>query len=193
MNKQFEERFSALIDGEEIQADDVFSRIQQDDELRRRWQRYHLMSDAMKGYLDGHSFLDISSRVSQAIENEPTVFAPKRSTPSRIQHWYKQAAGFAVAATVATVAVVTVQQGQLANNEKVQTVAIETPVTDVKFAAVNDQVQPRLDSAVESRLSGYLVQHNEYSVTAKMQGALPYMRIVGVTPGKRITKISNEK
>ena len=52
----------------------------------------------------------------------------------------------------------------------------------------------RLDSAVESKLSGYLVHHNEYSVTAKMQGALPYMRIVSVTPGKRIdAKAANEK
>lgn len=193
MNKQFEERLSALIDGEETQSNDVLSRIQQDDELRRRWQRYHLISDALKGHLDGRSFPDISSRVSQTLEHEPTILAPKRTTPSRIQHWYKQAAGFAVAATVATVAVVTVQQGQLANNEQIQTVAIDTAVTDVKFAAVNDPIHPRLDSAVESKLSGYLVQHNEYSVAAKMQGALPYMRIVSVTPGKRITKISNEK
>ena len=192
MSKQFKERLSALIDGEETQTNDVFSRIQQDDELRQRWQRYHLISDAMKGHLDGRTFPDISSRVSQTLEHEPTILAPKR-TPSRIQHWYKQAAGFAVAATVATVAVVTVQQGQLANNEQIQTVAIDTPVTDVKFVAVNDPAHPRLDSAVESKLSGYLVQHNEYSVAAKMQGALPYMRIVSVTPGKRIAKISNEK
>ena len=61
MNKQFEERLSALIDGEETQTNDVFSRIQQDDELRQRWQRYHLISDAMKGHLDGLSFPDISS------------------------------------------------------------------------------------------------------------------------------------
>lgn len=192
MNKQFEERLSALIDGEETQTNDVFSRMQQDDESRQRWQRYHLISDVMKGYLDGQSFPDISSRVSQALESEPTILAPKRK-PSPIQHWYKQAAGFAVAATVATVAVVTVQQGQFADNEQIQTVAIDTPVRNVKFLAVNDPTHPRLDSAVESKLSGYLVQHNEYSVTTQMQGALPYMRIVSVTPGKRIIKISDEK
>ena len=33
MNKQFEERFSALVDGEETQTNDVFSRMQQDHEL----------------------------------------------------------------------------------------------------------------------------------------------------------------
>ncbi|MGD8483366.1 MAG: sigma-E factor negative regulatory protein, partial [Thioalkalispiraceae bacterium] len=190
MGKQYEERLSALVDGEETHTDDVLSRIKQDDELRQRWQRYHLISDAMKGYLDGPSYPDISARVSQALDNEPTVLAPRHKS-SRFQHWYKQAAGFAVAASVATVAVFTVQQNQFANNNQLQTAAIDGPVKTVKFAAANDDSQSRLDSAVESKLSGYLVQHNEYSVTAKMQGALPYMRIVSVTPGKRITKKSD--
>ena len=192
MNKAFEERFSALVDGEETQTSDVLSQIQHDDELRQRWQRYHLISDAMKGHLDEVSFSDISSQVSKVLDTEPTILAPVRK-PTRIQHWYKQAAGFAVAATVATVSIITVQQSQLANNEQVNIVAIDAPALAATFASLSDAEHPRLDSSVEAKLSGYLVQHNEYSVTAKMQGALPYMRIVSVTPGKRISNISDEK
>ena len=59
MNKAFEERLSALVDGEEAQASDLFSCIQNDDKLRQQWQRYHLISDAMKGHLDEISILDI--------------------------------------------------------------------------------------------------------------------------------------
>jgi hypothetical protein len=50
-----------------------------------------------------------------------------------------------------------------------------------------------LATAVQSKLSSYLVNHNEYSVTAKMQGMLPYMRIVSVTPSERIVARTNEK
>jgi hypothetical protein len=43
-------------------------------------------------------------------------------------------------------------------------------------------------------LSGYLVNHNEYSVSGQMQGVLPYMRIVSETPGKRvIVRRANEQ
>ena len=192
MNKAFEERLSALVDGEEAQTSDLFSRIQNDNESRQRWQRYHLISDAMKGHLDEISFSDISAQVSQALDTEPTILAPVRK-PSRIQHWYKQAAGFAVAATVATVSIITVQQSQIANNEQVNMVAINAPAVAATFASLSDAKHPRLDSSVEAKLSGYLVQHNEYSLTAKMQGALPYMRIVSVTPGKRIPSITDEK
>ena len=193
MSNQFDERFSALVDGEEVQTSDVLSRIQQDDELRQRWQRYHLVRDAMTGHVEGQGFPDISSQVSQALDNEPTVLAPKRKT-SRLQTIYKQASGFAVAATVATVAVISVQQTQVAETNDIQTAAVNNLAANVQVTTVKHADNSRLDSAVESKLSGYLVHHNEYSVTAKMQGALPYMRIVSVTPGKRIdAQATNEK
>jgi sigma-E factor negative regulatory protein RseA len=194
MSKQFDEQFSALVDGEEVQVTDALSRIENDDELRQRWQRYHLIRDAMTGHVEGQNLPDISSQISQSLQDEPTVLAPKRK-PSRLHNIYKQASGFAVAATVATVAVLTVQQTQVAEtNTNLQTAAVDNQVATVKLTAVNHSESSRLDSAVESKLSGYLVHHNEYSVTAKMQGALPYMRIVSVTPGKRIdAKAANEK
>lgn len=193
MSNQFDEKFSALVDGEEVQASDVLTRIQQDDELRLRWQRYHLIRDAMTGHVEGMDLPDISSRVGKALENEPTILAPKRKV-SPLKTIYKQASGFAVAATVATVAVISVQQTQLAQDANFQTAAVNTPSTNVQVTTVKHSDNTRLDSAVESKLSGYLVQHNEHSVTAKMQGALPYMRIVSVTPGKRIdAQVANEK
>jgi sigma-E factor negative regulatory protein RseA len=193
MSNQFDERFSALVDGEEVQASEILSRIQNDNELRQRWQRYHLVRDALTGHVEGQSLPDISVQVSQALENEPTVLAPKPKV-SRLKTVYKQASGFAVAATVAAVAVITVQQSQVAQTNNAQIAAVDNPSTNVQVTTVSHSDNSRLDSAVESKLSGYLVQHNEYSVTAKMQGALPYMRIVSVTPGKRIdTQAENEK
>jgi hypothetical protein len=54
--------------------------------------------------------------------------------------------------------------------------------------------QQRMDSAVQARLSNYLVNHNEHSVSSNMQGLMPYMRIVSVPPGDRIeTQNANDK
>ena len=81
----------------------------------------------------------------------------------------------------------------------VQQTQEETLTTPTEIAAVQPQTQPQpsaqvryvsdtsgLDTAVQSKLSGYLVNHNEYSVSANMQGVLPYMRIVSETPGKKV-------
>lgn len=197
MNKQKQEDLSALVDGEIAQPDAMISQLQDDPELRQQWHRYHLVRDAMTDHLDPQFSLDISSSVSQALENEPTILAPKKRTP-KIQKFYKQASGFAIAATVATVAVLSVQQTQLSDSNTGSQLASNAiagkPQAVVKLVSVNDQERQRLNSAVESKLNSYLVNHNEYSLTSKMQGALPYMRIVSVTPGKRIkVKPANEE
>ena len=124
------------------------------------------------------------SRVSQALEDEPAILAPvhKRKRALRIPFIMKQVGGLAIAATVSAVAVLTVQHTQ-----------DQTTTTPTEIAAANPPAQVRyvsdtsgLDTAVQSKLDGYLVNHNEYSVSANMQGVLPYMRIVSETPGKKV-------
>ena len=45
-----------------------------------------------------------------------------------------------------------------------------------------------------SKFSGYLLNHNEYSISSNMQGMLPYMRIVGETQNQpMIIRIANDK
>ena len=48
--------------------------------------------------------------------------------------------------------------------------------------------------ASTSKFNGYLLNHNEYSVSANIQGMLPYMRIVGATRSQPvIIRVDNEK
>lgn len=180
MSEQKFEKLSAIMDGESDVDDKLIHVIDTDEELRARWQRYHLIRDAMTNHLPEQGTLDISASVAEVLKDEPTVLSHMRKRLSR--KIMKQAAGLAVAASVATVAVMSVQTSQLAKNDKTTSIVrIEQPRID--NSAIS---QARLrNQAIQSKLSGYLVNHNEYSVTARMQGMLPYMRIVGDAGNQR--------
>ncbi len=183
MNEQHYEKLSAIIDGESALDDRLINELGSDAEMQARWQRYHLIRDTLSHHLPEHGVIDISDQVAAALSNEPTILAPVRK---RFSHrLMKQAAGLAVAASVATVAVVSVQTTttQVAKHEATTSIArIEQPKIDntaIAQASIRNQ-------AIRSKLSGYLVNHNEYSVTARMQGMMPYMRIVGDADNQRI-------
>jgi negative regulator of sigma E activity len=197
MTNNIDEQLSILVDDELADHDAVIERVAADPELKARWSRYHLMRDVITGHMPEQPVGDIASRVSRALEQEPAIFAPvhkRKRAKKQLPFIMKQVGGLAIAATVSAVAVLTVQQTQ-----------DETSTTPTEIAAVQPQTQTQnqpqlqsqpsaqvryvtdtsgLDTAVQSKLSGYLVNHNEYSVTGNMQGVLPYMRIVSETPGK---------
>ena len=195
MTNKIDEQLSILVDDELTDHDAVLERVAADPELKARWSRYHLMRDVITGHMPEQPLADIAGRVSQALEREPAILAPvhkhKRSR-KQLPFIMKQVGGLAIAATVSAVAVLTVQHSQ-----------DETSTAPTEIAAVQSPVQPQLesqppaqvryvtdtsglDTAVQSKLSGYLVNHNEYSVSGNMQGVMPYMRIVSETPGKRV-------
>jgi len=184
MTNKIDEQLSTLVDDELANQDAVLERVAADPELKARWSRYHLIRDVITGHTPEQPLGDIASRVSQALEDEPAILAPvhKRKRAPRIPFIMKQVGGLAIAATVSAVAVLTVQHTQ-----------DQTTTTPTEIAAANPPAQVRyvsdtsgLDTAVQSKLDGYLVNHNEYSVSANMQGLLPYMRIVSETPGKKV-------
>lgn len=190
MSDKLDERLSALMDGEI--DDTVLSRLQQDEELKSRWMRYHIIRDVLSGHSAEIPSMNLAVRVSRALEDEPTVLAPVARS-SRIQHLMKQAAGFAIAATVATVAIVSIQTTSVTDNQ-INPTPLASASADNDVRVVTSKQKQRLDTAVESKLSSYIVNHNEYSVTARMQGVLPYTRIVSVTPSERVViRNINEK
>ena len=83
----------------------------------------------------------------------------------------------AMAATVAAVAVIIVR-------DVPQTV---TSVEQVAVAPITRQ-PIRLTAAVEKKLNGYLVSHNEFSASTRMKGMLPYTRIVSQAPGQLVSQ-----
>ena len=221
MSDEAKERLSALMDDELVDFEQDINHLQGDDSLKQRWMRYHLIRDVVSGHLPDTVApdFDLAARVSAALEHEPTILAPRRFQPRQLM---KQAAGLAIAATVSAIAIISIQNPELdqtgvaplaaagKQGEKVITFSpagqnsarVSLPATNpVKGATValtqTDHVhghKPAGNHASTSKFSGYLLNHNEYSVSANMQGMLPYMRIVGATQNQPvIIRIANEK
>jgi sigma-E factor negative regulatory protein RseA len=108
MTNSMDERISALMDGEldestrRVTADELLKK----DEARSTWARYHLISDTLRQNLPAGMDSQFSSRVMAALDAEPTVLAPSVQQASPLT---RRLAGFAVAASVAAVAVMGVQ------------------------------------------------------------------------------------
>ncbi|MGL4251846.1 MAG: sigma-E factor negative regulatory protein [Aeromonas sp.] len=70
------EQISALMDGELSDAE-VLNELGTDPDLQDTWGRYHLIGDAMRGDLTVNLQLDFSDSIMAALEDEPTILAPK--------------------------------------------------------------------------------------------------------------------
>lgn len=125
MDKLGQEWVSAAVDGEvDAQA---MADLSADTGSHDKWRNYHMIGDAMRGELPGTLNLDLSARIAAAIEDEPAIVAPKRpvqandiqqveqrvqnvtAAKSKVVPLFKQFGQYAIAASVALVAVVGVQ------------------------------------------------------------------------------------
>lgn len=111
---QQHEQISALVDGE-IKDQSVISNLLEEPPLAAKWQRYHVIRGALRNELPPQIDLDLTDKIIAAIEKEPTVLAPKRSWQqfpllAQVVPLLKQGGQFAVAASVAAVMIIGVQQ-----------------------------------------------------------------------------------
>ena len=195
MANEQEERVSALADGEldPRHLDALLARMREDDSLRARWAHYHLISDALHNNLTRGTQLDISQRVSAALDNEPVVFAPIWQRMRPTHRMVKHAAGVAMAASVAAVAIFGAQwmnQGiptapatavATAASPAVNTMevaALDTPANGEPAVAQTTDGTPSGDEVWIRNLDSYVVNHNEYAGNTGMHGVLPYARLV---------------
>lgn len=198
------DKLSALMDGElpdQRDQNKCFEQLAKDKEMQDVWQRYHLVRDAMKGQLSAFPSLDISAAVSESLKAEPVILTSiwRRLSPRYVM---KQAAGLAVAAAVGTIAVLSVQQTQLVSSDNSTIAKANGTETTYQVAS---QLQPgqirqvsfttrqKLDAAVESKLSGYLVNHNEFSTSTRVSGVMPYTRIVSFVSTSSSEQVNNDK
>lgn len=173
------ERLSALADGEldRREAALLLARLMREPELCKTWERYHFVREALRGgALTPAHARTFAERVRQAIENEPaTRFSLDIAT---IPGWFKPLAGLAVAASVALVAILGIQQ-QVTSSDGAEVVPLTDTVTPgaattAVSASAGHSAQP---AELALRLGSYLVNHNEYAVGHDMQGMMPYVRI----------------
>ncbi len=180
------EHISALMD-DDYDAH-VMQRLLQDHSMQQTWSRYHLIGDCLRDTLPEKLSTDISERVHASLQSEPTVLAPAGTQRFNL----KPVAGFAIAASVAMVAIFGIKQNSnnvvpagpaIAENQSVQQVISPVATADTY---IEPQIRPasvQTDtpaSLANQRMSGYLVNYNEYRSSAGMHGIMPYVRIVTI-------------
>jgi sigma-E factor negative regulatory protein RseA len=176
MTEEIREQLSALVDDEldEVERPLLLGRLQRDAELRDCLGRYQLIGEVMRG-AGQVATLGVAERVRKVLEQETGPAAGKSSRVDR--NWWKPLAGFAVAASVALVAILTVTSiSEESADETVQLAGKQTPAAEIP---VSEQQWDRIEPQVDKRMAGYLVNHNEYAASRGVQGVMPYVRIVG--------------
>lgn len=138
---QLEEALSALCDGEldGETRNELLQRLCSDPELKQRWESYHLIRDALSNNLPSDFSVELSQQVMQFLDDEPAHSAPAldpsdsdslnessvihasdrfaqttttvNSVTSKRQVILRRLAGFAIAASVASVALISYQVG----------------------------------------------------------------------------------
>ena len=81
------EKISSLVDNYQVtdrESEQVVDDILKDEHLSTTWRNYHLIGDVIRDEIPSTLQLDLSAQIADALEDEPTVFAPKmiKSTTS---------------------------------------------------------------------------------------------------------------
>lgn len=174
MEKEMPEELSALVDGEleESEIRNCLDQMEEDSELASRWQRYHLIGDAMRSNMPPQLDVDLTAHVRAAIADEPTVLVPRaKSNRAAHRNGWRYVAGMAVAASVAAIAVITIQPSS--GPEGIGAASLQTAQQSVPNSPPPAVMS--VSSAPRASIASYLINHNEY---AGRHGMLPYVRIV---------------
>lgn len=179
MNETLNEQISALIDDELTDNEQplLIKRLDREETLRQKLSRYQLISDALQDNLPTQVDPGFHARVQAALREEPVA----QLASARLGGLFKPVAGLAAAASVAIVAVLSLQSVRQQAPDSVQEVA-SAPTID-SYIRAPEQPAPVLAQQPGRNLDIYLVNHNEYAVN---RGMLPYVRLVGqsTTVGK---------
>ena len=173
MKDTLNEQLSALVD-DELEAGEqamLLRQLGRDESLRNKLARYQLVSDTLQNHLPDRVDPGFHQRIQDAISNEEIPVATP--TGMRAASLFRPVAGLAVAASVAVMAVLTLQTVRETAPQP-EAVVVSAPAPADYIRAEGKPV-PRASRPVRD-LDAYLFNHNAFSANRAM---LPYMRIVG--------------
>lgn len=170
MSEQIREQVSAFLDGElpGSETELLLKRLTRDPELRQSFGRYAFIGETLRGTSGASLSRTFAGRVNRAIDGEPvTPLQPAlRTRPLR---WWKPIAGTAIAAGVAAVAVVALQQRAVAPGlpgaarMTVQNARlVSMPKEALSYTVPSAPVAPAM--MIPARLTSYVFAHSKYSV-----------------------------
>ncbi|GAB4509577.1 MAG: hypothetical protein Tsb0026_10080 [Sulfuricaulis sp.] len=173
------EKLSALVDNE---LDDVSERrvmvaLEKDADLRRTWERYHLVRSVLHQELDAaYVPPGMAERVAARIDMEPANIGSFRSRKIT-----RYAGTFAIAASVAAIALASVQWFNRPTSAPPAPLAAAQPASDnfIRVGTTHWDMKQQKEPDTESTLNAFLVEHNEFASSSGIGGMMPYVRVVG--------------
>ena len=179
MTGKLTEQLSALMDNEctEHEFSLALRRLGKENGMLASWERYHLISDILKGHTPDVVTTGFSVRVADMIELEPT-HRPADTPRARNQvrpSWFRPVAGVAIAASVAGVAMFVLPTN---TSEQADITAVSSLSSTNLHLAVTSDPRSEQDKAMAEKLNAYLANHNELATLNGIQGVMPYVKIV---------------
>lgn len=183
MSKETLEHLSALVDGEISRETSRFlvKRLGNDVELRSTWARYHLVRDCLRHQDGSIAGDDLCSRISSVLEQEQPR-KPSRSIPTG---WLKPAAGLAIAASVALMAVVAVGPGTSGSPQGTGELAEQStaePFTSPQsLIPAPSSRQASLSTgagSADQKMNSYLLRHYQATRATSDKGFVTFVPIV---------------
>ena len=181
MSEQIREQVSAFLDGElpDSETELLLKRLTRDGELRESFGRYSLIGEAVRGPSLSLMTKGFAGRVNLAIDGEP-IPANGQIPHSRAPRWWRPFAGAAVAAGVAAVAVVALQQRAVAPTLRAPAQSAVLAQSGVAVQASREAISytvpatsPAAPAAMPTaRLTNYVFAHSKYSSGLAQRGVL---------------------
>jgi sigma-E factor negative regulatory protein RseA len=169
MSEQIREQVSAFLDGElpSSESELLLKRLTRDAELRESFGRYALIGESMRGTSRVPISRGFAGRVNCAIDGEPASATPAM-VRDRAQRWWRPFAGAAVAAGVAAVAVVGLQQRAIQPTVRAALpVSAQNQLPAKPKEAISYTVPAAMPEAAAAlpaaRLTNYIFAHSKYS------------------------------
>jgi len=155
------QEISVLMDGElfEDEAESLFDRIKREPGAHDDWAVYHLIGDVLRQ--PEHIHRDLSTKVSERMQDEPTVIAPRIGAAKQKMRTYALSA----AASLAAVGVVAWMSLQVSTETAPQVAMQQTALRSAS-------------AQVQARSNDYLMAHQEFSPSIDMNGGASYIRTV---------------
>jgi len=190
MSEQIREQVSAFLDGElpNSETELLLKRLTRDGELRESFGRYALIGEAIRGTTRGLLTKGFAGRVNLAIDGE-LIPVNGQFSQARGPRWWRPFAGAAVAAGVAAVAVVALQQRAVAPTLRTGTQLTAQVAAPAPTAAIAESgavpasreaisytvpaTSPAAPAAMPpARLTNYVFAHSRYSSGLDLRGVM---------------------
>ncbi|MBA3564430.1 MAG: sigma-E factor negative regulatory protein [Gammaproteobacteria bacterium] len=162
MSDTIRDQISAFLDGElpVRECDLLLRRMRRDGELRLTFDCFGLIGDAIRDSISGFPQGLLRDRVMEAVEGEQ-VFAASAGAWRRWGRWLQPAAGIAVAASVAVVAVMSLH----GTDPALPDTTLATSADSSLYVTVPEPSFTQPGTAPPTRLTNYLMNHSEYATT----------------------------